>query len=179
MNSTARIKADIQQVGFIPPLVKKATAWFSHDELYRFELTMELEKNPRRWVLFTLLNPSTATAFKVDPTVRRCIGYAMQWKFDGLMIANAFAYRSTKRAALRTVDNPVGEGNDKYIVSMAQRADLVVCGWGNDGALFGRSAGVLRVLREAGVRPKALAVTKAGEPGHPLYLKGKLRPKFL
>lgn len=179
MSSAARDEADIQQVGIIPPLVRKATAWFSPCESYRYALIMDLEKDPKRWLLFVLLNPSTATAFKTDPTATRCIGYANRWKYGGLIIANAFAYRSTKRRALREVDDPVGPNNDEYLVRMARRADKVVCGWGNDGALYNRSEGVLRILKEAGVRPRALALTKAGHPGHPLYLKANLRPKLL
>jgi hypothetical protein len=78
---------------------------------------------------------------------------------------------------LASVEDPVGEGNDAAIVRAARRAQLVVCAWGNHGALFGRSAQVRERLREAGIRTHVLRLTGQGEPTHPLYLPGRLRPR--
>jgi len=60
---------------------RKAT--FSPDRVYRYDLTRRLRlEEPTRAgaVAFVLLNPSTADATKEDPTVRRCIAYAAQWR---------------------------------------------------------------------------------------------------
>ena len=56
---------------------------------YRYRLT-------RRWgdggaVAFVMLNPSTADAEKDDPTIRRCIGFAREWRFGRLIVVNLFA----------------------------------------------------------------------------------------
>ena len=46
-------------------------------------------------ILFIGLNPSTADETKNDPTIRRCINFAKDWGYGGVMIANLFAFRST------------------------------------------------------------------------------------
>lgn len=81
----------------------------------------------------------------------------------------------TPRELYRT-ENPIGEDNDRAIVEAAQHAALVVCGWGNHGALHGRGQAVLQLLRAHGIRPHALRVTGAGQPGHPLYIGYDVQP---
>ena len=43
-------------------------------------------------ILFIGLNPSTADETKNDPTIRRCINFAKDWGYGGVMIANLFAF---------------------------------------------------------------------------------------
>ena len=67
----------------------RASATFSDDRArrYRYLLT-------RTWdaslpvVNFVMLNPSTADAFVLDPTNRRCVGFARDWGFDGLVVTD-------------------------------------------------------------------------------------------
>jgi hypothetical protein len=127
-------------------------------------------------VLFVMLNPSTADAQKDDPTVRRCLGYARRWGYCDLLIGNIFALRSTDPAALYRDKDPVGQDNDAWLLRMARHADRVICAWGKHGALKGRGATVLEILRAAGVKPLALRLTKDGHPGHPLYLPADAEP---
>ena len=53
----------------------------------------------------------------------------------------------------------------------AQRAAVVVCGWGESGGFGGREQVVLRMLRGAGVKPYALHIKRDGTPKHPLFVK--------
>ena len=46
-------------------------------------------------VMFVGLNPSTADATNDDPTIRRCVRFATDWGFGGLVMVNLFAYRAT------------------------------------------------------------------------------------
>jgi len=138
----------------------------------------------RRWssapsVGFILLNPSTADDRLDDPTIRRCIAFAKRWQYGGLVLGNLFAFRSTDPSALKSCADPVGPWNDQALSTVCEESKdgVVICGWGAHGGLKGRSAQVLQMMRsEWRGRPYALALTKAGEPGHPLYLRGDADP---
>jgi hypothetical protein len=77
---------------------------------------------------------------------------------------------------MKSVQNPVGRGNDAAIVKAAREAKLVVCAWGNHGAHQDRSEAVLELLRRTGIRMHVLRVNRAGHPAHPLYLPASLEP---
>lgn len=142
-----------------------STARFSSCMQYRYELT-------RRWgdgaeVCWVMLNPSTADAAKDDPTIRRCVGFAKRWGYGALTVVNLFAWRSTQRAVLKTLADPVGTDNDRSILEAVGRSESTVIAWGTDGVVRGRSAAVLRML---GLRPVGyFRLTKNGQPEHPLY----------
>ncbi len=129
-------------------------------------------------VNFLMLNPSTADAFQLDPTNRRCVGFAQRWGFGSMVTTNIFAFRSTDPAGLRTAKDAVGPANDDAICEAAMAADLVIAAWGTHGELHGRSEAVRRLLREAGVSLQVLRLTKAGHPGHPLYVAGDTLPSI-
>jgi hypothetical protein len=153
-------------------------ALFSPCNRYRYTLWREWDKN---WkitdgqVLFIMLNPSTADAQVLDPTVRRCLGYAIDWGFKRMMVANLFALRSTDPAALRQEQDPVGPDNDLAISVGAATSTLVVAAWGTHGTLKGRDQEVIGLIRKW-KDLYCLALTKEGIPGHPLYLKKDLKP---
>lgn len=92
-----------------------------------------------------------------------------QWGYDGLVVTNLFAWRSTDPDVLLKVEDPIGPDNDQHILEQAKRAAIVICGWGSHKAVNGRSEEVLSILRTAGVKPRALKVT-TGQPWHPLYI---------
>jgi len=127
--------------------------------------------------MFIGLNPSTADEVEDDPTIRRCIGFARSWGYGGLVMTNIFAFRSTDPFFMKKAADPVGPENDKWLGTCAREAELVVAVWGNDGAFGGRSRHVVEMMMGLGVQLMCLVMTKAGEPGHPLYLPGKIRPK--
>jgi hypothetical protein len=145
---------------------------FSADRRYRYLLS---RPGPRP-VTFLMLNPSTADEVNDDPTIRRCRGYSRDWGFDGVIIANAFAWRSTDPNALYDLADPVGPDNDMWILEAASRAvGPIVCGWGKHGKLHGRGAAVAALLRAHGHRPMTFGLNLDGSPKHPLYLRADLQ----
>lgn len=136
----------------------------------------------RRWgpgatVLFVLLNPSTADAEHDDPTLRRCAGFARSWGLGGLELVNLFALRATDPRRLRQAPDPVGPDNDRHIRAAARGADLVVAGWGNQGARTERAAVVAHLLERKRTL-HCLGVTRLGQPRHPLYVTAEVRPSL-
>lgn len=123
-----------------------------------------------------MLNPSVACEVFNDPTVERCERRARAGGYGGVTVVNIFALRSTDPKALYKAADPIGPWNDTAILDVARQAGRVVCAWGTHGALRGRGARVLAMLREAGVEPHALRVSKDGHPCHPLYLPYSLEP---
>ena len=149
-----------------------ASAEFSPCSKYRYALRRVWDPSSPS-VLFVLLNPSTADARRDDPTIRRCIGYARDWGYGGLLVGNLFAYRATNPACLKTARDPVGPENDKWLQRLARDADMVVAGWGEHGKLYDRDQEVRPLLPAVHI----LATTKAGRPRHPLYLRRALVPR--
>ena len=150
-------------------------AKFSECEDYRYTLGRRWEAGGKR-VCFCLLNPSTADATKLDPTLTRCHRYAVRWGFCAMDVTNIFGLRSTDPKGLKLVDDPIGIDNDRHIARLAKQADLVIVGWGTHGAMNDRHSEVLDVLNKVCV-PHCLQITKHGFPKHPLYLKADLEPK--
>lgn len=166
------------------------TGWarFSDDRRMRYRLARSLTDTPivlrdgivecARGVTFLMLNPSTADAFELDPTVRRCVGFARAWGADVLQVVNIFALRSTDPAMLYEPDADVGDGhlNDGEIIA-ACHVMRVVGAWGAHGVLRDRGRAVLSKLQRRGVELVHLGLTKRGHPRHPLYLKADTEPQ--
>jgi hypothetical protein len=124
--------------------------------------------------MFVGLNPSTADEVDNDPTVTRCINYAQNWGYGGLIMSNLFAWRDTDPRAMKAAQEPIGPENDTWLARLAAEAGLVVAAWGVDGRHRGRGDQVARLL--AG-QLHYLKLTKDGHPSHPLYLKKTLKPE--
>ena len=129
-----------------------------------------------RLVNFLMLNPSTADAFVLDPTNRRCVGFAREWGYDGLVTTNVFAHRSTSPSVLRRIEDPVGPANDETILRAARSSSLVIAAWGVHATLGGRDRVVRESLEREGIALHALRRTRDGHPGHPLYVPAATRP---
>src|SRR4029079_18953941 len=71
-----------------------SSASFDRTRRYRYHLRLECQPSPRR-VTFIMLNPSTADARVLDPTIRRCVGFARAWAFGVVEAVNLFAWRHT------------------------------------------------------------------------------------
>jgi len=144
--------------------------------LYRYSLTHKWSGGPEKKLVFLMLNPSTADAFKADPTVARCMVWAQRWGYGELEVVNIFAYRATNPSVMKEAEDPVGPLNNAFIKGAADTADLIVCGWGAHGEYRGRGQEVAsRILR--GRTLTCLEVIAGGHPKHPLYIKGNLKPK--
>lgn len=170
----------MEKVERVSSLIGEAV--FSADRKYRYWLTRELEygfnADKSDTVTFLMLNPSTADEMQDDPTIRRCIGFARSWGYEQLIIANIFGLRSTDPQGIYDDDNPIdhcgGYTNNKYIRLAARKSDLVVCAWGNHGAVGGRGYFVEKMLRgdtSISCDIKCLGVNATGHPKHPLYLR--------
>ena len=128
-----------------------------------------------RTILWVMLNPSTADAWKDDQTIRKVRAFSLRWGFHRALVGNLFAYRSTDPYRMWKARHEgrdiVGPGNDEELVSMAKAAELVVCAWGAHAETWPeRAQGVAQLLLAANPNVKALKFTNSGQPYHPLYL---------
>ena len=153
-----------------PLLLGRSTATFSPCRTWRYALT-------RRWldntegVAFLMLNPSTADAFMLDPTLRRCKSFATAWGYGAMLILNCFALRSTDPRGLKTHPDPVGPDNDAVITEWLGRlSGPVIAAWGVHATYQGRAAQVAELVHAAGRELMCLGTTKDGHPRHPLYV---------
>ena len=131
-------------------------------------------------VNFLMLNPSTADAHKLDPTLRRCTDYARGWGCRDFYVTNLFAYRTPDPQELSAVAarglNIVGPENNRYIEAVVSGASLTVLGWGGVyKSLSWRIEEVLQLIKPYADKIRALGLTKEGQPRHPLYLKKNAR----
>ncbi|MFF7335389.1 DUF1643 domain-containing protein [Streptomyces sp. NPDC008150] len=147
-----------------------AAVFDSQRRTYRYLLT-------RIWnpamppAVFVMLNPSTADASSNDPTIRRCLSYAVREQAGGIVIANLFALRSTDPRALTRHSDPVGPYNDAFLRRAAAGAHRVIAAWGGGGFQGGRAERVLEMLGGMRIPVSCLGVTATGQPRHPLYLR--------
>lgn len=155
----------------LDPFSKKYfQALFSPCRTWRYTLhrIWTTDKPP---AMFVGLNPSTADEEVNDPTVRRCIRFARDWGYGGLVMTNLFAFRATDPRDLKKALSPVGEENDRWLLKSARSAGVVVAAWGNHGSYKNRDKIFLKLFRDIGIPLKCLAITKSGQPQHPLYLR--------
>ena len=151
-------------------------AVFSECGRYRYRLD-------RQWLIgsgrcaFFMLNPSTADDEKDDPTVRRCIRYATDWGYAGLIVLNVFGFRATDPMELRRAADPFGPDNEAVCRAAFALVDRVVVAWGNIGAYRFQHLAALAWIREAGLTPYCLGVTESGQPRHPLYCRANITPE--
>lgn len=152
---------------------------------YRWSLRRRWADVPR-FVLWLMLNPSTADATKNDNTVRRCIAYAKAWGYTGILVGNLYAFRSSKpvllRAMARSGFDVVGAENDAKLAALIDQAALIVCAWGSPGPRESRHWDVLRMLHKARKPAHYLRLNHSQDatmyrhPSHPLRLRRALEP---
>lgn len=155
----------------IPVHTRKAV--FSPCRQYRYVLRRAWNSDLPE-CMFIGLNPSTADETLDDPTIRRCIRYAFDWGYGGLLMTNLFAYRATDPNIMKAAADPVGAENNAYIKGYAIECGVVVAAWGTDGIHMNRASEVRQLLPQL----HYLRLTKDGHPGHPLYLPKTLTPQL-
>ncbi len=120
-------------------------------------------------VVFLMLNPSLADAFKPDHTVHKCIRFAQRWGAQVLEVVNLFALVSPYPADLDRADNlGIDEFADREILNACRGAKRVIAAWGNGGDRRGRDQHVRELLRAEGIVLEHLGLTGSGMPLHPL-----------
>lgn len=153
------------------------TAILSADGIYRWQLG-------RRWgdrplCAFAMLNPSIANADIDDPTIVRCMDFAWDWGYGGIIAVNAYGLRSTDPRALRSHPDPVGPENDDHLNRVAEDVRLIVLAWGGK-ARQDRAEAATEILHRCythGGQLATLGWTKTPwGPRHPLYVRGDTRP---
>jgi len=158
-------------------LVGGASAVFSADRIYRYWLS-------RTWgsgdacATWVMLNPSIASAFISDNTIRRIMAFTKAWGLDGLIVVNLYGLRGTDPRELRPHADPVGPANDHFIAAAIQPESLVIAAWGAHPLAARRAGQVMAAITAAGVYPRSLGVTKAGCPRHPLFVRGDAKPRY-
>lgn len=138
--------------------------------LYRYELTRSWDaKLPT--VAFVMLNPSVADACADDPTIRRCIDFAIRWRFGELRVYNLFGLRATEPAEVWSHPDPFGPAFDQY-ARKPRECDKIVVAWGSSPKGLNAARGRVYArqhLNEAELW--ALAINADGAPRHPLYVR--------
>ena len=158
---------------------KAGEAIFSPCGAYRYALAREttVPGGPTRACLFVMLNPSTATEEKFDPSVRRCLDYATRWGYGRLYVGNFGAYRSTSPEVFRAQKDPYGPDNDAVLDLLVRKSAYVVVAWGGNALeLDPARASALAERLAKSVRVFALKRNKDGSPVHPLYQPKLITP---
>lgn len=147
-----------------------ASAVISPCGTYRYELNRVWDWNSELPAIgWVMLNPSTADATQDDPTIRRCIRFAKQWSYGGIVVRNLYALRATNPRELRRHPAPVGPENPSYLAGSIHDA-FTVCAWGSHPLAVTPGRRLITELTALGVDLRCLGVTKAGHPRHPLYV---------
>lgn len=157
-----------------PSRCRRAWAVISDCGKFRYRLGRDVREdgttypNPG-YVLWVMLNPSTADAECDDNTIRRCIGFTRAWGYSELLVGNLYAYRSTDPAGLWTADDPDGPENRDHLQQMARDAASIVVAWGRHAKRADSEPTTYLLARHADVW--CLGLNKyGGQPAHPLML---------
>jgi hypothetical protein len=137
------------------------------DSEYRYQLRRTWD--PRRPAIgWVMLNPSTASARRDDPTIRRVLRFSAAWGYGAVVVTNLYALRATRPAELAGHPSPVGPENATHLLRSAAETSATVCAWGAHRLALPRAPEVLRLLAAAELL--CLGLTRAGQPRHPLYV---------
>ena len=150
-----------------------SSASFSPCRQYRQVLERKIG-NGDDAILWLGMNPSTADAFKNDPTVAREIVWSQRWGYSRYIKMNVCDYRSTQpKGMLEAPGGPVSDANMPIMLQIAASAKtIVVCHGVLPKSLQNIAELTTDMLIASGHPLKCMGTTKAGFPKHPLYLPG-------
>lgn len=158
-------------------------ATFSQCGAYRYRLEWrwsDVAHPDFRTMYCCMLNPSTADASKLDPTITRIVNRAKVEGFGAAVIVNLFGLRATHPSDLLSHAKPVGDDNDAVLREALTQAlnegSPMLVGWGNHGAHLDRANIVAQMAMDIGAEMVALGVNKNGQPKHPLYVRNVTQP---
>lgn len=155
-----------------PDLNTHSGAVFSDDKFFRYALWRKWNLHaPGKFITFIGLNPSRANETFNDPTITRLINFAKDWGYDGMYMANLFAWRDPDPSFLKQFGvlnhfEFVGYHTDEWIQMMINDSQQVVFCWGNFD-VKGRDKEVMKYIPDA----MCFGTNANGSPKHPLYLK--------
>ena len=123
--------------------------------------------------LFITLNPDIRDDCQDSDsyrTLEKCKRYTERRGYGALWICNLFALRSAAFDELRANSDPIGFYNDYHIIGYAQKANLIMCAWGDGGAYMDRGKNVLNTLARYGLSHKIydFGMTENHQPKPPL-----------
>jgi hypothetical protein len=167
----------------ISPDVKSSPAVFDGPGgCYRYRLIRTWDET-KPHAMFIMMNPSTADETVDDRSVAKCVRFAKTWGvYGGIYVGNTFAYRATNKKLLREIPDPVGPDNEEHLIEMAKLAKIVIFAYGQPGDRRLKDRGQLLVknliknLKDKGVKPYVLKLSRDRTPCHPLYLRKDLEP---
>lgn len=145
-------------------------AEFSKDGKYRYAL-WRIWNYDRPLVMIIGLNPSTASADRDDPTIRRVKKFAFDWGYGGFYMMNLFAIVSAKPSVLKTDPDPLGD-NDGWLEKISPKCQKIIFAWGSFKEAKERSQQVIKMFPKA----YALQINNDGSPKHPLYVRADIQP---
>lgn len=147
------------------------TAYITPDEKDRLWLG-RVWGTGARYALIVGMNPSVARPDMDDPTIRRDIGFAQRWGFDGVFKTNVSTYRATNPKMLLAADVRLAHPDNLFVArKMAGRCSKVVLAYGAiHPKLESLAKEYVAALRAICPELWCFGRTKAGHPKHTLYL---------
>src|SRR6185312_12949129 len=103
-------------------------------------------------------------------TGHRCVNYAWDWGYSGIVVRNRFAFRATDPGDLMRVIDPYGPENQRHLEHARDDA-LTIAGWGTSQVV--RAAPPL----PEGIELHCLGTNLDGSPRHPLHAPRAMRPQ--
>lgn len=149
-------------------LTKPKGAVFTEDRRHRLYLWRRWN-DTGPWLMFILLNPSTANELRNDPTVWCCIGFGWRLGYGGIFVCNLFTLVSTDPKKLNS-ENPVARGADVSMRTIRTISREAVAGWGNQVTQVRDGQRRVEFAKQLLAPLHCLGITKQGHPRHPLYL---------
>jgi hypothetical protein len=146
-----------------------AGAAFSDCRQYRYVL-WRIWDDSKPLIMFIGLNPSNANEDNDDPTIRKVVKFAKDWRYGSVVMCNLFAFVTPYPKVLKECADPLGD-NDNWLIARSHRCKEVIFAWGKFDVL-GRDKFAIKQFPEA----KVLMINKDGSPRHPLYVPGNIQP---
>lgn len=145
-------------------------AIFSEDRKYRYALSRIWDTEKQK-IQFVGLNPSTASEYDNDATIKKLLKITRHNGFGGFYMTNLFGIVSKDPKVLLNHPDPIGD-NDKYLVHFKDVVAVVFC-WGNFKEAYANRNGSSRAEEVIDMFPPhlrhCLLKNKSGSPKHPLY----------
>lgn len=160
----------------------QSSAKFSNDRRYRYHLWRSWNPDINQTAVFVGLNPSAADESSNDPTIRRCLGFASnwrgRWRCGSMFVINLFAYCTADPSCLRQQKYPAGPQNQRNLRKICRLPDSLVIGiWGNHGSHRSAASDFVKWCYNENINLYCLQTNQTGEPAHPLYLPKNLTPR--